>query len=169
MSKITSSIKQIWRKFSDKDYRDGFVEDTIDDHLAIQIQSMRLTRDWTQDELARRAGTKQAGVCRWENSQPPASLATLKKIASAFDVALVVKFVPFSEFLLGENEPIDRRVRSFDDDHLPIARPISFVADGDNLSFAHFTERTARGWTVYQTPTAPEGSTLQFPDGVTLQ
>ena len=89
------------------------------DLLAVQIQSLRLKEGWTQDFLAQKAGTKQAGVCRWENSQPPASLATLKKIASAFDVALVVKFVPFSEFLVGDGYPVDRVVASFTNDRLP--------------------------------------------------
>ena len=119
MSKITNSIKQLWAKFCDKEYRDGFIDDTISDSLAVQIQSLRLKEGWTQDFLAQKAGTKQAGVCRWENSQPPASLATLKKIASAFDVALVVKFVPFSEFLVGDGYPVDRVVASFTNDRLP--------------------------------------------------
>ena len=119
MSKITNSIKQLWAKFHDKDYRDGFLDDTIADSLAVQIQSMRQSLGWTQEYLAQRAGTKQAGVCRWENSEPPASLLTLKKIASAFDVALVVRFVPFSVFLVGDGDAVDRAVPSFDHDRLP--------------------------------------------------
>lgn len=118
MSKITNSIKQIWSNFRNKEYRDGFVEDTIADSLAVQIQRMRQRRGWTQQDLADKAGTKQAGVCRWENSEPPASLKTLTKIASAFDVALVVKFVPFSDFLVGDGEPTDKDVRSYSQDSL---------------------------------------------------
>jgi transcriptional regulator with XRE-family HTH domain len=127
MSRITNSIRQIWRNFHDKEYRDGFIEDTIADGLAVQIQRMRQVRGWTQAELAEKAGTKQTGVWRWENSGPPASLTTLKKVASAFDVALIVQFVPFSEFLLRDGQPVDREIPSFSDDSLPSAQPISFV------------------------------------------
>lgn len=118
MSKISNSIKRLWTQFSDKEYRDGFLEDAIDDGLAVQIQGMRRQRNWTQEDLAARAGTKQGRVCQWENSNPPKSLTTLKSLASAFDVALVVKFVPFSEFLQGDGKPIDRPIASFSDDRI---------------------------------------------------
>jgi transcriptional regulator with XRE-family HTH domain len=113
--KITSSIKKLWARFADKEYRDGFVESAIEDSLAVQIFSMRERRGWTQQELAEKCGTQQSGVCRWEGGSPPQSLAPLKKLASAFDVALVVKFVPFSE-LLRTDGPADKHVASFHED-----------------------------------------------------
>lgn len=128
MNKITSSIKQLWSNFRDKEYRDGFLEETIADTLAVQIQRMRQSRGWTQAELAARTDTKQAGVCRWENSAPPASLTTLRKIAAAFDVALVVKFVPFSQILLGDGDAVDKEIAPFNQDVLfPERKPMQFI------------------------------------------
>jgi transcriptional regulator with XRE-family HTH domain len=118
MSRISKSLRRIWESFSDKEYRDFFVEDTIADSLAIQIQRMRQRRRLTQTDLAALAETKQTAVSRWENSQPPGSIKTLQKIASAFDVALVVKFVPFSEFVKGDPDPIDRDIPRFSEDRL---------------------------------------------------
>lgn len=126
MRQITNSIKNLWSKFGDRDYREGFVDGWVDDSLAIQLQTMRLDRGWTQQQMADRTGTKQAGVCRWESSKPPGSLSTLRKIARAFDVALVVKFVPYSSFLIGDGEAVDAAVPDFDRDFLP--QPMSYKA-----------------------------------------
>lgn len=115
LQKISNSIKKLWDRFSDKEYRDGFVSNTIDDSLAVQIFSMRERRGWTQEELAERYGTRQSGVCRWEGGEAPQSLKVLKRLAATFDVALVVKFVPFSEFLRSDG-PVDKHVASFHHD-----------------------------------------------------
>jgi transcriptional regulator with XRE-family HTH domain len=61
---------------------------------------MREDRTWTQAKLAEKLGTTQNTVSRLENpktSKP--TITTLKRIAEAFDVALIVKFAPFSEFV----------------------------------------------------------------------
>jgi transcriptional regulator with XRE-family HTH domain len=115
---ISGKIKKLWSQFRDKEYRDGFVADALADGLAIQIYNMRTKNDWTQAELAEKVGTKQAAVCKWENGDSPRSLTTLAKIASAFDVALIVKFVPFSEFLKGDGQPFDRPMPNFEKDNL---------------------------------------------------
>jgi transcriptional regulator with XRE-family HTH domain len=118
VSKIFSSAKAIWRTLSNKTNRDDFVFDTVDDSIAVQVYSMRRRRGWTQEALAENTGTKQSGVCRWENGEPPQSLTTLKKIAAAFDVGLIVRFVPFSEMVQGDSQPVDKHVPSFNEDRL---------------------------------------------------
>ena len=97
-SRINSKVKAIWKKLRNKDFRDSFVASQISNTIAAQIFSLREARGWKQAEVAVRAGMKQSRISdledpNYENYQT----RTLVKLASAFDVGLVVKFVPFSE------------------------------------------------------------------------
>lgn len=49
-------------EFADREYRHGYVGDFLNCRIAAQIRAMRLDRGWTQKELARRAGMKQARI-----------------------------------------------------------------------------------------------------------
>jgi len=61
---------------------------------------MRLSRGWTQEELGRLAQMPQTQISRLERKgYENFSLSTLMRLASAFDVALKVKFVAFSELV----------------------------------------------------------------------
>lgn len=84
-------------KLENKEYRDAFVSANIHTGLAFQIRALREQRQWSQEELGRRIGQKQPGVSRLETPGHAFSLRTLKTLASAFDVALVVRFAPFSD------------------------------------------------------------------------
>jgi transcriptional regulator with XRE-family HTH domain len=83
--------------FEDKAYRDAFTSAGVSNRLAFQIFAMREQRGWSQEMLATKADTVQPVVSRWEKPGHKFTLATLKKIASAFDVGLVVGFVPLSQ------------------------------------------------------------------------
>lgn len=86
-----------------KEYRDSYVSANLKNGLAHQIRTNRELRNLSQTELAAKCGvkTKQEAISRLED---PAygnySINTLLKIAAALDVALLVKFVPFSKFLI---------------------------------------------------------------------
>jgi transcriptional regulator with XRE-family HTH domain len=99
MSPTTNTTaKQIWKKLTDKDYRDSFVASNISNTVSSQIYTLRDQRGWTQKELAQRAGMNQSRIPALEDPNlENFEIGTLKRIASAFDVALVVRFVPFSE------------------------------------------------------------------------
>jgi len=89
--------QQIVAKLSDKEYRDIFVSEQINTGLAFQIQAMREKRGWTQAELGEKTGMAQSRISVMEDANySRLSLNTLKRLASAFDVALVVRFEPFS-------------------------------------------------------------------------
>lgn len=60
--------------------------------IASQIGLNRRVRGWSQKELAEKAGIKQAQVSRIEKGQNLPNLETLRKLASALDVALMVQF-----------------------------------------------------------------------------
>jgi len=84
----------------DKGYRHGMVNAQIEIDLPFQIRALRKQRGWTQPELAVKTGMKQPRI---SNMEKPGvthfSLETLRRLAEAFDVALVVRFAPFSELL----------------------------------------------------------------------
>ncbi len=96
----TLKEKQLFESFQDKDYRDIFVEEHIGVGLAHQIRALRDKNGWTQEELSNRAGKKQPVIAQLENPDyGNYTLKTLKTLASAFDVALQVDFVSFSELI----------------------------------------------------------------------
>jgi transcriptional regulator with XRE-family HTH domain len=93
--------RQIVNKLSDKEYRDIFVSEQINTGLAFQIKAMREARGWTQAELGDKAGgMAQSRISIMEDANYSRfSLNTLKRLASAFDVALIVRFEPFSKLV----------------------------------------------------------------------
>lgn len=95
-----TKYEQIWHSLEDEEYRREFNTD-VDTGLAFQIKLLREKNGWTQEELAQRAGSKQETISQWENpNYGRYTLKTLKSLASAFDVGLMVRFVPFSELVL---------------------------------------------------------------------
>ena len=85
-------------KWEDKEYRQAYMESAVHQTIAWQIRINRERRGMTQGELAKRAGTHQSAISRAEDTEYEGhSLATLRKIANAFDCALVVNFVSYSE------------------------------------------------------------------------
>lgn len=100
----------IKKRLRSKEHRDAFVSATVDQTIPFQIRSLRLSlqRNWTQEELATRANMKQERISTCENpNYGKFSLKTLKQLAAAFDVGLVVRFVPFSELVEWESNLSD--------------------------------------------------------------
>lgn len=80
--------------------RRKFVESQISNGIAFQIRALRGRKPWNQSELAEKVGTTQNQIYRLEKpSLAKPTISTLRKIAAAFDVALVVRFVPFSQLV----------------------------------------------------------------------
>jgi transcriptional regulator with XRE-family HTH domain len=97
-NKLISELKN-------KQYRDAFVSAHVDIGIPHQIRILREQREWTQQELADHTGWKQAWIAKIENPNYTGfSLKTLKKLASAFDVAIIVRFVPISNLVKWELE-----------------------------------------------------------------
>jgi transcriptional regulator with XRE-family HTH domain len=94
---IANKREQIWRSFNDKEYRHQFVGEEINVGLSFQIRSLRNRQDLKQGDLAKLLGVKQPLISAWEDpNYGKYSLSTLKDLAKAFDVGLLVRFVPFS-------------------------------------------------------------------------
>src|SRR5213594_1895547 len=93
---IKDQLLSLFRK-SKKD-RHRFLAHHLDSNIAAQLYAMRDQREWTQQRVADEAGVAQPRIPLYEDPSYGAyTLATLKKLAYGFDVALVVRFVPFRE------------------------------------------------------------------------
>jgi DNA-binding XRE family transcriptional regulator len=84
------------RLLKTKKFRDGFVSARIMQTLALQARAMREERDLSQTQLAKDLDTSQNAIYRLENPGYGKSISTLMKVASFFDVGLVVRFERFS-------------------------------------------------------------------------
>jgi transcriptional regulator with XRE-family HTH domain len=60
---------------------------------------MREARGWSQGQLAEKVGMAQPRISVLEGGYESYSMTTLKRFASAFDVAVVIRFIPFSELV----------------------------------------------------------------------
>ena len=87
-------------KLQDKKARDAYVAEQVKTSLSLQMATLRKQRGLSQRELAKRVKTTQPGISRLEDPHyGKCTIASLLKIASALDVALLVKFVPFTRGL----------------------------------------------------------------------
>lgn len=94
-------------QLANKEYRDAFVASQIRIGLPMQCRALRESRDWTQPRLAELAGMSQPRISEIERpGERNLNLDTLLRLASAFDVAVQVRFVPFSH-LVDDDDTLD--------------------------------------------------------------
>ena len=97
---MNSKQEQMWENLRDKDFRKQFIDEHVNVGIAFQIRSLRNRQDLEQSELAQLLGVKQPLISSWENpNYGKYTLNTLKNLAKAFDVGLLVRFVPFSTLI----------------------------------------------------------------------
>lgn len=124
-----------------KGARERFVESHSAKAIGFQIRAMRRTKDWTQEQLAETSGMTQNMISRLESPEyGRPSVTTLRRIASAFDVALAVRFVPFSELAewVATLSPDRMNVRPFGNDKIHWGRPL--LPERDTSSFYRPTQ-----------------------------
>lgn len=119
MNTINNRKIKLIEKLQNKEYRDSFVSSNIDVGVAFQIRALRKQRNYTQKKIAEISGMKQERISALENPSNTPNISTLKKIANAFDVGLIVRFIPISELLEWQlnlsNESLN--APSFNEDH----------------------------------------------------
>lgn len=98
------AIIEIGQKLFDKlrirAYRRAYVGEHVRRGIAYQIRALREQRDWNQSKLAKALRKPQSVVSRLEDpSYGKVTVQTLLEVANVYDVALQVRFVPFSSFL----------------------------------------------------------------------
>lgn len=90
----------VTRLLQSKEYRDAYVLEHIKNGVAFQIRTLREDRDWTQGDLGDAMGKPRNVVSRLEDpNYGKTTLTTLRELAAAFDVGLLVKFVTFSRLV----------------------------------------------------------------------
>lgn len=127
----TSVRRNLLEKLKNKVYRDAYVDQDIRNGIASQIRAMRESRGWTQSELGQRAGMAQETISQLEDPEyGRVTLGTLKRLASAFDVALTVRFAPFSGLVarVSRLSADDLDVPDFHNDRLPEEPPQRRIA-----------------------------------------
>lgn len=97
---LLSRINLVKRLLESRKVRDAYVYEHVRNGIPFQIRALRKDRDWSQSELAEAAKTSRTVITRIEDpNYGKLTLKTLFSVASAFDVALLVKLVPFSRLL----------------------------------------------------------------------
>ena len=95
-----STKKTMERLKRSKEHRSAYVASQISMGVPFQIRSLRKQRKWDQQKLATEAQMLQPRISAMEKpGYGNLNLDTLKRLAAAFDVALVVRFAPFSELI----------------------------------------------------------------------
>ncbi len=97
-----NKYKQMWKSLRDPEYRKQLIDEHINVGIAFQIRSLRERQKLTQTKLAELMGdnNKQPMISEWEDpNYGKYTLTTLKDLAKAFDVGLLVRFVPFSTLI----------------------------------------------------------------------
>jgi transcriptional regulator with XRE-family HTH domain len=144
VSSRSSKRQQLIESLKDKESRDFYVESFIRNGLAFQIRAIREARGWTQGELGERAGgVKQETVSQLEDpNYGNFTLRTLRRLAAAFDVALSVRFEPFSRLVdyISDLSPESLAVPGFEaDEGLATAsrspRPAMVTVAADQINF----------------------------------
>ncbi|MCF8149164.1 MAG: helix-turn-helix domain-containing protein [Burkholderiaceae bacterium] len=80
--------------------REAYVDAELVNGLAHQIRIIRQERGWTQRQLGEKLGTTQTTVSRLEDpSYGRYSIRSLLALGKVFDVALHVRYLPFSKFM----------------------------------------------------------------------
>jgi hypothetical protein len=92
--------KRLWQRLQKKAYRQAYLSEHVRRGIAYQIRALRDQRDWKQGTFAKHLGKPQSVVCRLEDPDyGKMTIQTLLEVANVFDVALQVRFVPFSTFI----------------------------------------------------------------------
>lgn len=121
---IVSIREQLWEKMrgsGGKEYRDSFVAAHLSTSVAAQIQTLREDRGWTKRQLAKKTGMAATRISLMESpSYDKFTLTTLRRLASAFDVALEARFVSFSWLVdwVSDLSPAKLSAANFDEDSL---------------------------------------------------
>jgi transcriptional regulator with XRE-family HTH domain len=119
---VSNVAKRLWEKLQRRAYRHAYLAEHVRRGIAYQIRALRDQRGWKQGELSKRLDKSQSVVCRLEDpNYGKVTVQTLLEVASVFDVALEVRFVPYSTFLLNTRDVSSSamHVASFDDEPAP--------------------------------------------------
>ena len=111
--------QQVRESLKEKKYREALFSLVLR-NLALQIRQMRKKKGWTQAQLGARVGRSLSTISHMESANPRYfSMLVLKRMATVFDVALLVRFTRFSELVdwLVKVTPTNLTPPSYDEEH----------------------------------------------------
>jgi transcriptional regulator with XRE-family HTH domain len=81
-----------------KEARRQFTDSHVNKAICHQLRAIRDALGWSQERLAQETGMNQNAISRLESADyGRPTITTLKRLAAALDVSLIVRFAPFSE------------------------------------------------------------------------
>ncbi len=134
MFAISRIGKKLLEKLQRRPYRHAYLGQHVRRGIAYQIRALRDQRKWKQGTFAKFLGKPQSVACRLEDPDyGKMTVQTLLEVANVFDVALEVRFVPYSTFICNTRDVsiTSMRVPEFKDDlglSETKANPIKIVA-----------------------------------------
>ena len=135
--------ERLVKEFADKDYAHAYMDSHQSTRLATQIKVLREQRGLTQKQLSEMSKMKQERISALEDVDYDSwTIATLRKLAYAFDTTLHVSFSPFSK----EIEDISR----FSREYLQVKDRESDLKDFSTTEFyspaREWTDELIRAW-----------------------
>lgn len=128
---IATLTKKLFDRLLRKPYREAYVEESVRTGVAYQIRALREARGWSQKRFAEILGKPQSVLSRIEDPDyGKLSVQTLLEVAAAFDVALLVQYVDFPDFIQRTSDvsPEALNKESFNEaQFLPLTSPPSTV------------------------------------------
>nr|WP_281719945.1 helix-turn-helix transcriptional regulator [Nitrosomonas nitrosa] len=113
------------KEFSNKDYAHAYMNSHQSSRIATQIKVLREQRGLTQKQLAELSGIKQERLSLLEDVDYDSwTVATLRKLAHAFDTTLHISFIPFSQGI--------QDIEDFSREHLQV--------ESREINLEHFKE-----------------------------
>jgi len=110
---MTTARETLREEFKDPEARHDYAQIFGDSSIALQIKALRLQRGLTQGDLASLTEMKQSRISAMEQASYSGwSIRTLRRLARAFDVVLVVRFEGFGRFL--DDVTVDKRRESLE-------------------------------------------------------
>ncbi|MCY4151338.1 MAG: helix-turn-helix transcriptional regulator [Aestuariivita sp.] len=95
-----TSDRKVIERLSEPNYRNSFLDAEVRSWIAYQIRALRKKAGLTQVQMADRLAKPQSVISRLENTDYGSlSVNTLLDIAKSMDVALLVQFVSYPDFL----------------------------------------------------------------------
>jgi transcriptional regulator with XRE-family HTH domain len=134
-----SRKEQLTKKLKNKKYREAFVASHLSTNIASQIIALREKKQWKQADLAEKVGMAQPRICLLEDpNYQKFSITTLKRLAAAFDVALIVRFVSYGELLSWavNLSPDKLAVPSFEEELTDNIKPLN-ISEAQITSLRH--------------------------------
>ena len=95
-----------------------------------KIQTLRTAKGWSQDDLAKKLGTKAPNVSRWENGHTLPATETLKQLGELFEVSV--------DYLLYDKTPFKPLVGFKDDELLEQFTQIDQLDDSARAALKRF-------------------------------